>query len=46
MNRFIRTKQQELKALRRKAITSQNKATTKKTMTEAMREVKNVSHDV
>lgn len=46
MSRFIRTKQQELKALRRKAITAQNKSTTKKTMTEAMREVKNVSHDV
>ena len=41
-----RTPKQELKALRRKAIRYLNNSSRKPTMTEAMREVKNVSNDV
>ena len=41
-----RTPKQELKALRRKAIRYQHNSSRKPTMTEAMREVKNVSNDV
>ena len=39
-------KQQQLKALRRKAIRFQNNSSRKLTMAEAMREVQNVSDDV
>jgi|TARA_R100001510_G_C7606520_1_gene171464 hypothetical protein len=41
-----KTKKQQLKELRRKAIRFQNKSSRKLTMAEAMREVQNVSDDV
>jgi hypothetical protein len=40
------TKKQKMRSIRRRAITVQNKATSKKTMAEAIKEVSNVSNDV
>jgi len=40
------TKKQKMRSIRRRAITVQNKATTKKTMAQAIKEVSNVSNDV
>ena len=41
-----KTKKQKMRSIRRRAITVQNKATTKKTMAQAIKEVSNVSNDV
>ena len=41
-----KTKKQKMRSIRRRAITIQNKSTSKKTMAEAIREVSNVSNDV
>ena len=43
---MTKTKKQKQKAERRKAITLQNNSTRKMTITEAMKEVRNVSDDV
>jgi hypothetical protein len=40
------TKKQKMRSIRRRAITVQNKATSKKTMAQAIKEVSNVSNDV
>jgi hypothetical protein len=40
------TKKQKMRSIRRRAITVQNKSTSKKTMAEAIKEVSNVSNDV
>lgn len=37
-----KTKKQKMRSIRRRAITVQNKATSKKTMAEAIKEVQNV----
>jgi len=41
-----KTKKQKMRSIRRRAITVQNKSTSKKTMAEAIKEVSNVSNDV
>ncbi|HUW46718.1 MAG TPA: hypothetical protein VMW50_13090 [Dehalococcoidia bacterium] len=41
-----KTKKQKMRSIRRRAITVQNKSTSKKTMPEAIKEVSNVSNDV
>ena len=43
---MTKTKKQKQKAERRKAITLQNNSTRKMTITEAIKEVRNVSDDV
>ena len=41
-----KTKKQKMRSIRRRAITVQNKSTSKKTMAQAIKEVSNVSNDV